>query len=75
MDPCDTAFVEEEHTQNHDEINSTAESSKDFDPGSILEEDNADERSHLSEQVSDVYVFHNVSFHYLFCSLSDTYVA
>ena len=52
-------------------------SSKDFDAaGSIFEEDNADERSHVSEQVCDVvYVFHNVSFHCLFCSIFDTYVA
>ena len=82
MDPCDTAVVEEEDTQNHDDvsaktgINSTAESSKDFDAGFILEEDNAYERSHVSEQVCDVvYVFHNVSFHSLFCSIFDTYVA
>ena len=62
--------------ENHDEINSTGEGSNDVDPGSILEEDNADETSHVSEQVSDVvYVFHNVSFQSLFCSLSDTYVA
>ena len=60
----------------NNEFNSTAESSKDFDAGSIFEEDNADERSHVSEQVCDVvYVFHNVSFHSLFCSIFDTYVA
>ena len=54
------------------------ESSKDFDAagGSIFEEDNVDECSHVSEQVCDVvYVFHNVSLHCLFFSIFDTYVA
>ena len=62
----------------NNEFNSTAESSKDFDAagGSIFEEDNVDECSHVSEQVCDVvYVFHNVSLHCLFCSIFDTYVA
>ena len=53
---------------NNNKFNSAAESSKDCDAaGSIFEEDNADERSHVSEQVCDVvYVFHNVSFFVLF---------
>ena len=72
---CKTKHVGDDSINN--EFNSTAESSKDFDAaGSIFEEDNADERSHVSEQVCDVvYVFHNVSFHCLFCSIFDTYVA
>ena len=75
-----TRSLSSKHIQDdsiNNEFNSTAESSKDFDAaGSIFEEDNADECSHVSEQVCDVvYVFHNVLFHCLFCSIFYTYVA
>ena len=79
-DNTGTRSLSSKHIQDdsiNNEFNSTAESSKDFDAaGSIFEEDNADECSHVSEQVCDVvYVFHNDSFHCLFCSIFDTYVA
>ena len=74
-DDTGTSLSSKQHVQDdfiNNDFNSTVESSKDFDAagGSIFEEDNVDECSHVSEQVCDVvYVFHNVSLHCLFCSI------
>ena len=79
-DDTGTSLSSKQHIQDYsinNEFNSTAENRKNFDAaGSIFEENNAVERSHVSEQVCDVvYVSHNVSLHCLFSSIFDTYVA